>query len=490
MCVAARYCLGMEASSWPVYEADTIAVLNPLAPVALSVLWRRMDTIVPRLTEPQRRGLVAVGNLYSKDGINLMLRNILAKPTIRRVLVTGPDLSGSGDALLKLVRDGVGEDRTIVGTIGAKVDREISDDAIARFRANVDVVDLRQGFDLGAIDSYFLDPAPAWAEPELFAERTLETPEFFPCEQTGVQIRGRKIAEVWLEVLHHVMRFGVVKGTEYGNRMRELVNVMTVVEDEDTLEPKLQPELPFTKDELQDYYERTLTAVEVPNVAYTYGQRLRAFGEEKIDQVAYILQKLREQPNSRRALASTWDQRKDPPDSNPPCLDLVQATIQEGRLFLTVYLRSNDMYASWHRNAFAMRELQRKLSEELGVKQGPLTMLSQSAHIYENDWEPASKALEQFRSQKLALTDMDPRGSFIISLDREAGEIVVLQQTPEGERLAEYRERSAEKLIRQLDHVRAISVVSHATYIGMEIGRAEICLRKGIEYIQDRAPSL
>ncbi len=475
-------------STWPIYEADKITVLAPEAPVGLVTLWRRLDTIVPRLTEAQRNVLCAVGNLYSKDGINLLLRNVLAKPTIRRILLTGPDLSGSGDALVALQRAGIGEDGCIVGVEGARIDAEIPRHAIEAFREHVEIVDLRQGFDVARIDEFALAPTAPWAEPAVFPDRALTTPDAFPGEETGIVIRGRHVADVWLEALYHIHRFGVVKGSEYATQQRELVNLMLVIEDEDPQAPILQPVLPLVIDELAPYYERLLTSVQVPDVTYTYGQRLRDF--EGIDQVDFIIHKLRSEPTSRRALAVTWNQRTDPGNVNPPCLVTVQATIQEGRLFLTATFRSNDMFGSWPRNAFGLRELQRHIAEELGVMMGPLTTLSQSAHTYAFNWPDVETALTTHRRSKLALSDFDPRGNLLVQVDAEAGEIVVMHQSPLGLPIAQYRSATADELVRQLDHARVISLVSHATYIGLEIGRAEGCMRTGIPYVQDRAPSL
>ena len=56
-----------------------------------------------------------IGNLYSTAGISPMIRNIFAKPTINKLILWGADLSGSGQALLSFMKNGVDKDHQIKG---------------------------------------------------------------------------------------------------------------------------------------------------------------------------------------------------------------------------------------------------------------------------------------------------------------------------------------------------------------------------------------
>jgi dihydropteroate synthase len=107
--------------------------------------------------------------------------------------------------------------------------------------------------------------------------------------------------------------------------------------------------------------------------------------------------------------------------------------------------------------------------------------------------------------------DLDPAGYFLIMLDREAGELVAehygngidergLATDPEtGDVLscrggqprrpqAVYRGRSAKQLgiaLTEGPSPLPVSRLDHALYLGRELQKAEWCLAKGEDYIQD-----
>jgi dihydropteroate synthase len=107
--------------------------------------------------------------------------------------------------------------------------------------------------------------------------------------------------------------------------------------------------------------------------------------------------------------------------------------------------------------------------------------------------------------------ELDPAGYFLISVDHQAGELIAehygnsidergLATDPEtGEVLScrggeprsplgVYRGRTAKELGIQLTEAAdpvPLSRLDHALYLGRELQKAELCLRKEIPYIQD-----
>ncbi|MDP7079639.1 MAG: hypothetical protein QF415_07100 [Candidatus Undinarchaeales archaeon] len=78
-------------------------------------------------------------------GIETLIANVLSNPRLRFVVLVGADVRGhlSGASLLALVRNGLDERRRIIGAPGAVPFVEnIGDDAIERFRQQVEVIDL------------------------------------------------------------------------------------------------------------------------------------------------------------------------------------------------------------------------------------------------------------------------------------------------------------------------------------------------------------
>ncbi|MHA2214224.1 MAG: thymidylate synthase [Candidatus Thorarchaeota archaeon] len=122
---------------------------------------------------------------------------------------------------------------------------------------------------------------------------------------------------------------------------------------------------------------------------YTYGERLNAWGTETINQIEYVIEKLRESPHSRRAVATTWDPRKDSVVDEVPCLNHFVFMKRDDLLDLSVMIRSNDMYGAWLANMYALGELLKHVADKLKMKTGSITTISVNAHIYSHDWEHA-----------------------------------------------------------------------------------------------------
>jgi tetrahydromethanopterin S-methyltransferase subunit A len=82
----------------------------------------------------------------------------------------------------------------------------------------------------------------------------------------------------------------------------------------------------------------------------------------------------------------------------------------------------------------------------------------------------------------------DPRGYFVITLDRAAGHIVLRHYLPDHTPAHEMHGRSAESMLLGLLREGLVSQLSHAGYLGAELAKAESALRLGssIRYEQDR----
>jgi tetrahydromethanopterin S-methyltransferase subunit A len=80
----------------------------------------------------------------------------------------------------------------------------------------------------------------------------------------------------------------------------------------------------------------------------------------------------------------------------------------------------------------------------------------------------------------------DPKGFFVITLDRPAGEIAVRHYTREYRPAHEMRGHSAEAIVLGLLREELVSQLSHAGYLGAELAKAEAALRLELHYEQDR----
>ncbi len=87
------------------------------------------------------------------------------------------------------------------------------------------------------------------------------------------------------------------------------------------------------------------------------------------------------------------------------------------------------------------------------------------------------------RRQPLAY---DPKGFFIVSLDRQANEMIIRHYLPDNTPAHEMRGRSAESMLLGLLREDLVSQMSHAGYLGGELAKAEAALKLGLRYEQDR----
>ncbi|RKT47059.1 DUF4346 domain-containing protein [Thiocapsa rosea] len=86
----------------------------------------------------------------------------------------------------------------------------------------------------------------------------------------------------------------------------------------------------------------------------------------------------------------------------------------------------------------------------------------------------------------------DPKGFFLITLDRPAGEILCRHYLKDNTPAHEIRSRSGERILLGLLRAELVSQLGHAGYLGAELAKAETALRLGLDYEQDRrliAPS-
>ena len=80
----------------------------------------------------------------------------------------------------------------------------------------------------------------------------------------------------------------------------------------------------------------------------------------------------------------------------------------------------------------------------------------------------------------------DPKGFFVIGVDRPAGEIVVRHYERDYTPAHEMRSHSGEAILLGLLREQLVSQLSHAGYLGRELVKAETAIRLGLSYEQDR----
>jgi hypothetical protein len=99
---------------------------------------------------------------------------------------------------------------------------------------------------------------------------------------------------------------------------------------------------------------------------------------------------------------------------------------------------------------------------------GDLVIVSQSAHIYEDCWEPAMEIVKAHRKPAIW---HDEKGQWIMEFPvRGSDEIEMALCDPNGLVILELK-GTPEQLVREIRDRRLVSDVGHALWLGMQVGR-------------------
>ena len=124
---------------------------------------------------------------------------------------------------------------------------------------------------------------------------------------------------------------------------------------------------------------------------YTYSERLQNY--QGRNQLIDIVERLKQDMGSNRAVAVTFNPFIDNERADIPCLQLIQALVRNDKLILSVYFRSNDLYGAFPSNMMFLTYLGMKIADELGVQFDYIDYHCSSLHIYETDYQQALKVI-------------------------------------------------------------------------------------------------
>src|SRR5690606_16440201 len=119
----------------------------------------------------------------------------------------------------------------------------------------------------------------------------------------------------------------------------------------------------------------------------------KVFGTFIVDQLAHVVDLLRVDPLTRRAVISIYDPAIDVADGKDiPCNNWLHFLSRNGKLDLHVATRSNDLIWGWSGiNAFEWSALQEVVAGLLGIHVGSLNFSIGSLHIYDRHWKRAEQ---------------------------------------------------------------------------------------------------
>ena len=198
-----------------------------------------------------------------------------------------------------------------------------------------------------------------------------------------VLVFGKTLPEAYHKALAALSREGEISDCADGNTTQKELSMTFQVADP-LGEPMISKLFIGGPEELEQYRQEMLDGildfeVAAGKWAYTYHERM-------VEQFPFIVEELKRNPSSRRAVILVRDWRKDSASEDPACLQHIQYFIRNGKLDCIITFRSNDACKATYMNAFALIMLQKRFADQLGVEMGTYSHRANSFHCYEKDF--------------------------------------------------------------------------------------------------------
>jgi thymidylate synthase len=166
------------------------------------------------------------------------------------------------------------------------------------------------------------------------------------------------------------------------------------------------------------------------DLGHVYGYQWRSWPApdgRHIDQIAGVVDSIRNSPDSRRHIVSAWNVGELDNMALPPCHILFQFYVADGRLSCQLYQRSADIFLGVPFNIASYSFLLMMMARVTGLRPGEFIHTLGDAHIYLNHLEqvqlqltrdprplprvelnPSVKDIFRFRFEDFTLLDYDP----------------------------------------------------------------------------------
>ena len=101
------------------------------------------------------------------------------------------------------------------------------------------------------------------------------------------------------------------------------------------------------------------------------------------DQLENVINILKKDPNTRQAAISIYDAKELPQYTyDTPCTYAVQFTIVQSKLYMSVYMRSNDLWYGFCNDQYQFASLQEMVAERLNLPVGAYYHHAHNLHLY------------------------------------------------------------------------------------------------------------
>ena len=134
------------------------------------------------------------------------------------------------------------------------------------------------------------------------------------------------------------------------------------------------------------------------NLGPIYGYQWRSWpapNGQHIDQIAQVLQQIRNNPDSRRLIVSAWNVADIPQMKLPPCHAFFQFYVADGKLSCQLYQRSADIFLGVPFNIASYALLTHMMAQQAGLDVGDFVWTGGDCHLYSNHMEQVELQLSR-----------------------------------------------------------------------------------------------
>ena len=162
------------------------------------------------------------------------------------------------------------------------------------------------------------------------------------------------------------------------------------------------------------------------DLGHIYGYQWRSWPDYNgghIDQIANIVDTIKNNPDSRRIIVSSWNVADLPNMNLPPCHAFFQFYVADGKLSLQLYQRSADIFLGVPFNIASYALLLKMMAQVTGLEEGDFVHTFGDAHIYLNHLEQVNLQLSR-TPRSLPEMNINPDVKDIFSFRYEDFELV------------------------------------------------------------------
>lgn len=132
------------------------------------------------------------------------------------------------------------------------------------------------------------------------------------------------------------------------------------------------------------------------NLGPVYGvqwRRWKSPAGDEIDQLAWAIDEIKNNPHSKAILVSAWNPADLKAMRLPPCHTMFQFDVTKNKLRMLLYQRSSDVFLGLPFNIAQYALLLKMVAHVTGLEARELVVSIGNAHLYHNQIEPAKEQL-------------------------------------------------------------------------------------------------